>query len=360
MGFDIYSFYEYLTTTGVKIRLDAGDPDHGPPAEVLEVLAREVRGGLGYTPSSGLRELRERIAEMHGVEVREVVITPGAKAAIAALIHRASKVGVFAPHWSGYEAAASFFGKALVAHRLSPESGWVPRNEDAESLAGKADLVILNYPNNPTGAVIDEARARGVIEVLRDAGATIVSDEAYRDIVFKGRGLVMAELVSGGVASVYSFSKTFALPGLRVGYVVGDADLVEHVRRFIASTYTGVPRFAQAAALKALDLLEEYSGRVRRLYMGRLGTVISHLNKGLFEFTPPRGGLYLFLRIRCGLGGASLAYRLARRGVGVFPGEAFGGEWFRQYIRVSLTAPAETLVEGIGIITEEVEAGCRQ
>ena len=60
MGFDIYSFYEYLTTTGVKIRLDAGDPDHGPPAEVLEVLAREVRGGLGYTPSSGLRELRER------------------------------------------------------------------------------------------------------------------------------------------------------------------------------------------------------------------------------------------------------------------------------------------------------------
>jgi len=360
LTFDIYSFYEYLTNSGARIRLDAGDPDHGPPSEVIEVLAREVRKGLGYTPASGLRNLREKIAEMHGVDVKEVVVTPGAKAAIAALINKSSRVGVFAPFWPGYGTAASFFGRALVAHRLSPESGWVPRYRDAESLAVKADLVLLNYPNNPTGAVINEVSAREIIEVFRDAGAVIVSDEAYRDIVFNGRSLVMAELESGSVVSVYSFSKTFALPGLRIGYVVGDPDLVEQVRRFIASTYTGVPRFAQAAALKALDLLGEYSRRVRKLYRERLNKVISYLDKELFEFTPPKGGLYLFLRIRCGLDGTSLAYRLARRGVGVFPGEAFGGREYRQYIRVSLTSPTETLLEGISAISEEVEVGCRQ
>lgn len=347
MGFDFYRFYEALESSGARIRLDAGDPDHQPPAEVVEAARQGLGGGLGYTPAGGLRELRERIAEIHGVDLNEVVVTPGAKAAIAALIRAARRVGVFAPYWPGYRAAASLFGRRMIARHLSERRGWAPSQADVEWLASRVDLVIVNYPNNPTGAVIDRARARTIVDTARDRGVVVVSDEAYRDLAFDGSRLVMAELESEGVASVYSFSKTFAVPGLRVGYVVGDPSLVAEVRRFIAATYTGVPRFAQAAALKALDVLEEAARRAREAYKARLEAALRVLDEEVFTYTRPKGGLYIFLKARLPVDGAELAYRLAEKGIGVFPGEAFGGARYRRYLRVSLTAPAADLEQGL-------------
>ncbi len=353
MGFDFYSFYEALEASGARVRLDAGDPDHPPPRVVLEVLEREVRSSLGYTPASGLRELREKIADLHGVDLNEVVVTPGAKAAIAALIHSARRVGVFAPYWPGYRAAAGLFGRRLVARYVSPRRGWLPGYEDAAYLAGRVDLIVVNYPNNPTGAVLDTAAARGILEAARDAGVVVVSDEAYRDLAFDGSRLVLAELESEGVVSVYSFSKTFAVPGLRVGYAIGDPRLVGRIRDFIAATYTGVPRYAQLAALKALEVLEEAARRARETYRARLEAALKAVDRRVFDYTLPKGGLYLFLKLRLGVDGTSLAYRLARKGVGLFPGEAFGGAKYRRYVRVSLTAPVSAIEEGLWAAAQE-------
>ncbi len=347
MGFDFYKFYEALEASGARIRLDAGDPDHEPPAEVLEAIKRSLSEGLGYTPAGGLIELRERIAEIHGVDLNEVVVTPGAKAAIAALIHSAGNVGVFAPYWPGYKAAASLFQRKLIVRHLREELGWIPSQEDAEWLASRADLIMVNYPNNPTGAVIDLAAAKAILDAAREKGVIVASDEAYRDLAFDGSRLVMAEIDSEGVVSVYSFSKTFAVPGLRVGYVVGDPSLVARVRRFIAATYTGVPRFAQAAALKALEVMDYAAKRARETYRARLQAALKAVDEEVFTYTKPRGGLYLFLKLRVPVDGTELAYRLAERGVGLFPGEAFGGVRYKRYLRVSLTAPTADIVQGI-------------
>ena len=353
MEFDFYSFYEALNNSGARIRLDAGDPDLPPPGALLEVLMAELPRSLGYTSASGMPELRERIAELHGVDPKEVVVTPGAKAALSALIHSANSVGVFAPYWPGYKSAIALFGKRLVVRHLSQEDSWLPGQDDVLSLAGKADMLLVNYPNNPTGAVLDSKTARGILEAARDSGMVVVSDEAYRDIVFNGSRLVMASLETEGVVSIYSFSKTFSLPGLRIGYAVGDATLVKRIRDFIAATYTGVPRYSQLVALKGLELVVEVSEEVRRVYYSRLSAAIEVIDSSVFEYTMPKGGLYLFLKLKNGIDGTRLAYRLAEKGIGVFPGVAFGGARYRNYIRVSLTAPANTIVDGLKAITKE-------
>lgn len=355
MGFDFYAFYEMLASTGAKIRLDAGDPNHPVPKPVLQALRERMASSLGYTPASGIMELRERIAEIHGVGVDEVIVTPGAKAAIAALVKPAHSIGVVAPYWPGYRVITGYFDRRLHAIHASRRRGWIPAPQKIGELARKSDTIILNYPNNPTGTTLSVDEAREILEVCRDAGRIVVSDEAYRDLAFNGSRLVLAELESEGVVSIYSFSKTFSMPGLRIGYAVGDPTLIKRIREFISATYTGVPAYSQYAALKALELLEEASTMARRTYYTRLLAATRELNDVLFDYVMPKGGLYLFLRLKNGVDGTLLSYRLAEKGVGVFPGEAFGGERYRDHIRISLTSPLPMIIEGLRIIESEAE-----
>lgn len=351
MRFDVYKFYEELTRLRVPIRLDAGDPDIPPHPEIVEVLRRELEN-LSYAPASGIMELKERIAELHGVDVNEVAVVPGSKAAIAALIHASRKTCMIAPYWPGYKAAAELFGKETLVLEASPSEGWVPRFDDIRDLESDVDTLIVNYPNNPTGAVIGPREARELAEIADDKGLILVSDEAYRDIVFEGDGIIMANFRVEKTVSVYSFSKTFSLPGLRIGYAVGDPSIISKIVKFVSSTYTSVPIFAQKAAIKALELLDEVAESVRRVYRNRLELFKRYVDKSKFHFVEPKGTFYVFLRVRTGISGRELALRLARRGVGVFPGEAFGSK-YSEYVRVSLTRPAEEIRRALEIMSEE-------
>ena len=352
MRFDLYQFYEYLFSRKLRIRMDAGDPDIPPPQGIVRVLEREVHR-LSYAPPGGLPELREAIADFHGVDREEVVVVPGAKAAIAAVIARSGMVGLIAPFWPGYAAAARVMGSSVKVIHADRSSGWMVDVDEFSRLAGMVDTVIVNYPNNPSGAVLDKSTASVFMDEARRRGALLVSDEAYRDIVFEGERLVLAELGVEGVVSVYSFSKTFSLPGLRVGYAVGDKEVIRWIRDFIAATFTGVPIYAQQAALAALDLWEERSRSVVEAYRRRVEIALRYVDREVFDVVRPRGTFYLFLRSKTGLDGVELAYRLADRGVGVFPGAAFGGDKYRGYVRVSLTQSPGVIVEGLRVLGEE-------
>ncbi len=341
--FNIYEFYEYLTNMNVGIRLDAGDPDLPPPLEVIKVLKTEINK-LGYAPSSGIRELKEKIAEFHGVDLNEVVVTPGAKAAIAALIHVLGKMGLIAPYWPGYLSAIRLFNKEKIVVYTRQEDQWLPKTSWIEELAPKVNALIINYPHNPTGIVPTKTWIKELIDIADDNDLVIVSDEAYRDLNYTDEKIVLAELRPTKTVSIYSFSKTFSLPGLRIGYAVGDPELISKIREFIASTYTSIPVFSQLAALKALEIIDSVAKRARNYYYDKLRKTIAVINKKLFDYVEPRGGFYLFLRIKKNIDGVELAYKLAERGIGVFPGVAFGGDHYSKYIRVSLTAPIQDIV----------------
>jgi len=282
--------------------------------------------------------------------MREVTVVPGAKAAVAALIHAARRVGVVTPHWQGYVVAAELFGRGIKFLEAGPEARWLPR---FECLSG-VDTLIVNYPNNPTGAVLTEPTLRELLDVAEGEGITLVSDETYRDVVFEGNPLVMIDRRFEGTVSIYSFSKTFSLPGLRVGYVVGDPRLVDVVARFVAATYTSVPVFAQLAALKALEVRDEVIKVVKGTYSRRAKAFCNALSRKRFDFIEPGGAIYVFVKVRTGVDGVELTRRLLREGVAVFPGVAFG-ERFKDYVRVSLTAPEDVLTQVAKLMGEVAE-----
>ncbi len=352
LDFDIYKFYAEISEKNIAIRLDAGEPDIAPHPELIEFMKRHS-SELGYAPPAGIRELREKIAEEHRVDLGEVAVVPGSKAGIAAVVARASALGVIAPYWPGYVKAACTFGKEVVVVHTSLRDKWIPRIASLEAVADTIDTLIVNYPNNPTGAVLDRATVRGIVDLAEDRELVLVSDEAYRDIVFGEEQPPIASLRVENTVSVYSFSKTFSLPGLRIGYVVGDKSIIEKIVDFTASTYTSVPIFAQKVAIKALELRREVVDYVRKVYRERLEVFEKHIDREIFRFARPRGAFYVFLEMSSSVDSIEVARRLADRGVGVFPGVAFGRRYYN-YLRVSLTKPPSLIQKALSIIREVV------
>ena len=345
---NVYDFYTYLNEKGVKIRLDAGEPDLPPPPAVLEA-ARSSIHELGYTDPRGIPELRERIAEYHGVDPGEVAVAPGSKHAIAAVMSAFREgVGLIAPYWAGYEVIARVFNVRIEVVHARLEDGWRP---SLTELPRGVKAVVINYPNNPTGATLSRDEAGELLDLAADNGVVVISDEAYRDIVYGGDRLVAVDYRIDNTVSIYSFSKTFSVPGLRIAYAVGDRKLVRRIIEFNQATITSVPVYAQKAALKALEIIEERSKHVSAVYGERARVVGERLRGSCLRFVEPRGALYYFIESPVD-DGTALAYRLADRGIGVFPGEAFGGPRYKRFIRLSLTAPIKELVWAVSVLRE--------
>ncbi|MGC9134426.1 MAG: aspartate aminotransferase [Caldisphaera sp.] len=348
MKFDIYDFFSELSKNKVKIRMDAGDPDIKPNDIIIDELTKNIRD-LGYAPYKGLDELREVIAEYHKVDLDNVIITPGSKAAISSLILFSKKVNLISPYWSGYEFSANLFNKQISILNTELENSWEPNFSNIE----KDTTLIINYPNNPTGKVITQKKIKELIDESLDKNLTIVSDEAYRDIVFDGFKFKLTDYILQNSVSIFSFSKTFSLPGLRLGYAVGDKQLIDKIGRFIKANITSVPKFSQRAAIKALEMWDSIADQVKDIYYKRLILFLNKVNNKKFVYVRPEGTFYVFLKLN-GLSGTELAYNLAKKGIGIFPGEAFGNE-FENFIRISLTTKEENIPLAADLINETID-----
>ncbi len=339
--FNAYEFFNRINEVGPKIRLDVGQPDIPVRREVIEETVNSLRRGeTGYTSTNGIRELREAIAEVEGVSPEEVIIGPGAKLLIAAEIAMANRIAVVAPHWNAYLLIARQFGKEVEVFPTSLEEDWIPDLKGTE-----ADLIILNYPNNPTGRVLPRKNLREIVEIAEDTGAKILSDEIYAELSFV-EFTPVRDLYEKTV-TVKGFSKLFSMTGFRLGYAIADPQEVSRIRRFIESTVTCVPIFVQRAGIKALELREELMGSIRKEYQRR-AKLASRLLSGL-DFRKPEGAFYVFLRVP--YDGLAFAERLLLRGVSVFPGVAFGD--YPNFVRISLSGSG--LEEGLRIIRDEVK-----
>ena len=347
------------------ISLGIGDPDLPTPPHILDSL-REAAGDPAnhrYPETEGLPEFRAAVARWyqtrHGVTLdpeTEGVSLIGSKEGLGhlplCLIDPGDLAIGTSPGYPVYEIATMFAGGETLALPLREEDGWLPRLEDVPAAeAERARLVWLNYPNNPTGAIADEAFFARAIAWARDNDVVIAHDLAYSDVCFDGyRAPSILELEGAREVAIEfnSLSKTFNMTGWRVGMAVGNAELVGVLRRVKSNLDSGVPQAVQQMAITALDDPRDSIERHNEIYQRRRDRVVEVLRELGLHLDPPKASLYVWARLPDGENSsAEYAQRLVEEtGVVVTPGVSYGdaGEG---YIRISLTLADERLEEAL-------------
>ena len=343
-----------LESEGKKIiRLNIGDPDLETPTEIIEAAYDAMkRGKTKYSSSYGETKLREKLAEIHGVSVDNVVITAGSKWGIFATMYLLLKSGgnviIPTPYWTAYDLIAKSLGAQTKLLKTELDDNWRIDLEALENLIDRETrMIILNNPNNPTSKAIDAEVLDGIVQIANDKGVTILSDEVYGTISF----VKTKSILDYGENHILSngFSKTFTMTGWRIGYIVANKELIDRITRLNQITINNVPVFIQEAALKALELQKQLTEAIRKEYQERANIASEILSKAKLEFSKPDAPFYIFPKRR-GLDSERFALDILDKGVAIAPGTAFGD--YREHFRISLTVPREKMTTALNKICE--------
>ncbi len=345
-----------LESEGKKIiRLNLGDPDLATPNEIIEAAYASMKAGkTKYSSSYGESELRQKLAELHGVNTENVVITPGSKWGVFATMYLIMKGGgnviIPTPYWTAYDLIAKSLGAKTKLLRTEMEDGW---KIDLNKLEGMIDkdtrMIILNNPNNPTSKVMDAETLDGIVKIANKKSVTILSDEVYGTISFvKTKSILEYDRDQTHILTT-GFSKTFSMTGWRIGYIIANKQFVDNITKLNQITINNVPVFIQEAALKALELQKQLATNIKEEYEERAKMASKTLAKAGFFFTKPEAPFYVFPK-RPGLNSEKFTLHLLDKGVAVAPGTAFGD--YKEHFRISLTAPRNEIKTALEIISE--------
>jgi L-glutamine---4-(methylsulfanyl)-2-oxobutanoate aminotransferase len=340
--------------------LGRGNPETGPPAHVVEALSRSAaRADVhGYSPFRGLPELRAAIAEryrsVYGVELdpdSEVAIVPGTKTAIVELSLVLADEGQIVvlpdPYYPDYPSGPALAGAGIGYVPLDPDRGWAPAFDRApdEDIAA----VYLNYPSNPCAVAVPDGTFKAAVDYAHATGAAAVHDFAYGDLVFDGREPT-SFLATPGAKEVgvemFSMSKSYGMAGWRVGFVVGNAEIVERINLLNDHCRVGIFRPIQEACIAALTGPQDSVAERRDTYQRRRDKVAEVLGPITCE-----GTFYVWLELPPELTAEQL---LTEHRLAVAPGEGFGPSG-ADHIRISLAVTDETLEEGLGRLARAFE-----
>ncbi len=343
------------------IRLELGEPDFRTPAHIRQAALDAIeQRPITYGPSQGLPSLREAIAAKiqrvngYTTDPATISITAGGTGALLAALQvicgPGDEVLTPDPAWPMYINMLTIIGAKPVPYRLSPEAGWLPNLQELERLVSpRTKALIINSPGNPTGAVFPPALIEELIALAQRHDLYLISDEAYEELVYEGEHLSPAAICNDGrVISAYTFSKTYAMTGWRVGYVVARPDIAIAVAAVIGPSYTNVPHITQWAAEAALAGPQDCVGEMRAAYHQRRDAALEILRAQGIKAVPPKGAFYLLIDISpAGLPSSEFALRLLKeRNIAVAPGSAFG-QTIDGYARVSLASALSDLQTGL-------------
>lgn len=352
------------------IHLEVGEPDFPTPAHVVEAAATAAESGYTkYTPNRGLLSLREalaaKLARSNGIEAdpEEIVVTTGGVTALAeallALVEPGDEILLPDPAWPNYEMMAAVLRARVVRYPLDRDCRYEPDLERLAELARspQAKVILVNSPGNPTGAVWSRETVERVYEIACAANVYLLTDEVYEEIVFEGEHVSPASLGDDGrVVSAFSFSKTYAMTGWRVGYVVSSPPIAETIAKTQEALVSCAASVSQKAAEAALLGPQDCVGEMRDAYRERRDVAVTALREhGLFV-TQPQGAFYVVADIGSATSDTyGFAHWLvAEHGVAVAPGETFGPAG-AGLVRLSLAASRSSLEEGIRRLAEGVE-----
>lgn len=336
------------------VDLGRGNPDVPPPAHVVDALVESARVSTtavhGYAPFAGLPELKEtiarRYADVYGVHLdpaTEVCIVPGTKTALVevalCLAERGSTVLLPDPGYPDYRSAVALAGARLerlpLDERGAPDWDAVPRDDVA--------AVYLNYPSNPCAVAAPPGVFADAVSFARETGAAVVHDFAYGDLVFDGREPT-SFLAEPGAREIgvelFSMSKSYGMAGWRIGFVVGNAELVARLTWLQEHVRAGIFVPLQRAAIAALTGPQETVAERRSLYEARRDRVLAALVPCEARC---EGTFFVWLRLPAGWTCERL---LAEARVALAPGEGFGPRG-AGFARISVAAPDEALDLGL-------------
>jgi L-glutamine---4-(methylsulfanyl)-2-oxobutanoate aminotransferase len=335
------------------IDLGRGNPDLPPPPVALEALKAELAasGGMhGYPPFKGRAELREAIAAHyranHGVELdpdHEVAVVPGTKTAIMLAVLACAGAGQAValpdPGYPDYLSAVALAGARTVALPLDAAAGWQP---DLDALGTERPaLVVLNYPSNPCAACEAPGTFEAALAWAHECGAWLLNDLAYAFLAFDGRRARSVLEVDGArevAVELWSPSKVYGMAGWRVGFAVGNAEVVGRIQLLLDHLAAGVPVALQLGLVAALTGDQGHVRERFEVYRRRRDVLVQGLG-----LQPPEGTFYAWWRLPDGLTTERL---LTEQRVAVAPGEGFGARG-AGYGRLSLAVGDADLAEGV-------------
>lgn len=359
----IRKFFDIAATMEGVVSLGIGEPDFPTPANILEAGVRSMREqGTSYTANVGLLELRQAISrylnrsfELEYDPEREILVTVGASEAVdialRAVVSPGDEVLVPEPTYVSYGPAAILAGGTAVAVPTYEKDNFrLTAEVIKQKITPRTKAVVFCYPNNPTGAVMEEQDLREIAEVLRQHDILVISDEVYAELVYGIKHTSIASLpgMAERTLVISGFSKAFSMTGWRLGYACGPRDLIDAMKKIHQYVIMCAPTMAQWAAIEALEngwtpvreMVVEYDQRREVIVNGFRAMGLS-----CFE---PRGAFYCFPRISdLGLSSDDFATKLLEaEKVAVVPGSAFGasGEGF---IRCSYAYSIEDIEEAL-------------
>jgi aspartate aminotransferase len=326
-------------TPGKFVDMSLGDPGYSPPREALAAVAAFLRTeSRGYAPRGGFRWLREALAEklrkqnVIDASADEVVVTTGAShgifAVLAALCQPGDTIIIPDPGFPHYRLAARILGLSVQSYSLDADRGNEPDWDAIERSSAQARVLIWNFPSNPLGVDNPQWNAKVLELIGGHPGLFLLSDEVYEDLIFAGDHQSPAAVAGPNadrIASVFSFSKSYAMTGWRVGYVHARPDLGAAIARCHWGVSMSTPTVAQVAALAALHAPPSYLLEYRAFLTRNRDIAVQQLNSAGYRCSPPTGGFFLWTDISgTQLGAAAFAERSARElKVLVSPGTDF-------------------------------------
>jgi aspartate/methionine/tyrosine aminotransferase len=359
---------EAVGTPGA-IRLDVGQPNFPTPDHIKEAGKRAIdENKTFYTHTQGLISLREKLVakleRVNGIRTTpdRIACGPGGVGALAAVFGAVLEAGdevlMPDPGWPNTRLMLTWTGASGVFYPCSSADGFQPDLDALARLVTKrTKMLLINSPNNPTGAVYPAATIARLIEISQRHNLWLLSDECYDQIILDGTWTSPASLAPDDprIASVFTFSKSYSMTGWRIGYVTGSAELIDTATKVLESNSSCVSTITQVAAEAALDGPQDCVGEMVAAYRHRRDLVVDILREAEMLVNEPTGAFYCMADIsRSHLHSRDFAFRLLReRGVSVAPGSAFG-DVATDAVRISLASSDSDLREGVGRLAEFV------
>ena len=346
-----------LEQKGKKIiHLEVGEPDFQPPINVKKSLSEVYDKGFGkYGPAKGLPEFRTKLAKFANenfdtkINSENVMVTPGARfgifLSITTLLDPGDEMIVIEPAWPAYRQCAINAGIKVRTVKTTLENKWEPSMDEILScINDNTKMIVLNYPNNPTGKILPKILQDQIVEISKKHDLYILSDEIYSNYSNKEWTSILSYNYEKSIIT-QSFSKSHSMTGYRIGYLISNQKIVERLEKLEALCLTNVSEPIQYTAMKSLEDDVTNNVKIMNERLEKLEEICKEME---LEFVRPDGAMYIFARTKEPINSSELSEELLNYGVAIAPGIGFGD--YNEFFRISACLDIKTLIEGMDIL----------